>query len=346
MTTALKRYPRRIDPRRSARNTHVPQATYMGRLLHAQNHIVAYRRKAIFSWGDWDNRVTGATGTVNRFRFYCHTGYGATHLTARIGLGLADNASAVDPTVSMIVTPSGGAALPTQSVHYGFGEGTPDDSPDERTEFLIRVPVSANTTYEGVIQQIDFARILDVCVYEEASPYVDPAVDHYVDISEGAVGFPVYDSTRESIVRGLSEMWRKNGSHLYSYPGPETGTLSPGTTWTNYFDLTTSVSSSSTKVYLGNGFAEAMCRLSDGMTLDVVLAVYGQAIGGNTGEVRFQDAGGTLCSITGITTTLGWHTTTTTISAIDERGEMDLQVRNSNGAHSISVHAVSLFSKL
>ena len=346
MAVALKRYPRRIDHKRSARNGHVPQATFKGRLLHAQNHALAYRRKHFFSWGDIDNLHGGSAGTVTRFRFRCHTGHGATHITALLGLAPVDNSAAADPSVNLVVTEAGGSALPTESVHYGLGDGSPEGSPDEVTEFKLRVAVSANTTYEVEIQTVDYARIRDVCAYEEASPIIDTSVDFYVDEAVGSVGFPVFDSHREDHVRGMSEMWRRNGAHLYSYAGINSNSIAT-TTWTGFFDGTTAVAADSTKVVFNDvdNYAQ-MLRASDGQVLDVVFAVYAQAVGGNTGEVRLQDSGGTICSITGVTTTLQWHTTTTTISGFDVLAGVDLQRRVSNAAHSMTLYAVSLYAYL
>lgn len=344
---ALKRYPRLIHHKREARNSHIPQATFKGRLLHAQNHVMAYRRKMFFTWGDFDNRMSGDSGTDARFRWRCHTGYGKdVHIVVEGLIGLHDTVIGVpvDPSVELIVTPAGGAALPTETAHYGQSDGSPTDAPTEWGRFKLRVPVSANTTYEAVVNTVDWGRILSICAYEEASPIIDTTVDFYVDEATTSVGFPVLDQQRQDHLEGLSKCWRKNGAHLYTYPSPATGVLTPGTTWQNLIDDTTAVSSASCKSLVRG--VDSMTRVSDALAIDVVLAVYAQATGGNTGEVRFEDSAGTLCSITGITTTLQWHTTTTTISAWDERGAVDVQFRNSNGAHSLNVHAVSLYAYL
>lgn len=346
MANALKRYPRKIHHKREARNSHIPQATFKGRLLHAQNHVMGFRKKHFFSWGDRDNRVTGAAGTNTRFRWRCHVGFGTAYITVLLQLGLADNAAAADPAVNVIVTPAGGAALPTETVHYGLGTGTPTDAPNEMATFTVKVPVTPNTTYECVIQQVDYARIMSVAAYEEPRPLIDTSVDFYVDEATTSVGFPIFDQHRQDHLEGLSKIWRRNGGHIYSYAGPDSPTVA-STTWTNYLDASTAgVTASSAKLRLGMlALSEAACRSSDGVTLDVVLAVYAQATGGNTGEVRFQSVGGTGCSITGVTTVLQWHTTTTTISA-EEFSEVDLQFRVSNAAHSMQLYAVSLYCYL
>lgn len=302
-----------------------------------------------------DNRMGGDSGTDARFRFRCHTGHGKdVHIVIAGVMGLHDTTigAPADPSIEVIVTAAGGAALPTITHHYGQGDGAPTDGPTEWGDFKIRVPVSANQSYEVVVSTIDYGRIIACQAYEEASPIIDESVDYFVQETATSVGFPIFDQQRQDHLVGLSNMWRHNAGHLYSYMGPATGTITPGaTTWQNLFDGSTSITSASPRVtlYPGNE-TPVLGRASDssGTVVDVVLAAYAQATGGNTGEIRFRDPSDsvTLCSLTGITTTLQWHTTTTTITDLQDIYEAVVELRVSNAAHSINIHAISLYMYL
>lgn len=351
MPNAILHYPFTIHHKRDARNSHIPQAPFKSRLIRAQNHAMAYRRKYFGSWGDFDNRMSGDSATDARFRWRCHTGHGKdVHIVVEGIAGLHDTVigAPVDPAVNLICTAAGGAALPTETFHYGNSDGSPTDAPDEWGHFKLRVPVSANTTYECVVNTVDYGRILSMSAYEEASPVIDTGVDYYVQETATSVGFPVFDQQREDQLVGLSNMWRHNAGHLYSYMGPSTGVLSPGTTWQNLFDGSTTITSASPRVTLYPGSeTPVLGRASDssGTVIDVVFAAYAQATGGNTGEIRLRDPSDsvTLCSLTGITTTLQWHTTTATITDLQDIYEAVVEFRNSNGAHSIQIDAISLY---
>lgn len=342
-------YPHRLDAHAFARNGFVPQGSFASLLASGVNHVESYRRKTFYSRGDGTSATVGGRALTNTLaRFRCHTGYGATHISVHLGLGLSDNAAAVAPRVDVNCTIAGGATT-TVSTFYGLNEsGVTTDAPDEIAYRTIRVPVAAATTYEVSIDVVDFARVLTICAYEEASSEIDTSVNYYVDQSEGAVGFPIIDTTRQGILRALSKIWRRNGPQLLTWPGEVTAPTNATTTWKNVIDNSTAVASSSAGWYLGDGDEtfELLCRLSDAKAIDVVLAAHLSCTGSATGEVRLQDGSRTLCSLTGAGTASAWYTTTTTISAVDTLAKCDLQFRTSNAANTVSCHAVSVYAYL
>lgn len=346
MSTALKRYPKQIHYRRYARNSFVPEAAFPGRVVAAQNHIMAYRRKTFLTANDL-GRGSGVAGSSDLYRFYCRTGHGATHMAFVVGLGLDNTSTGADPYVRCAVTEIG-VGTTNLDLHGGAFNGTPDDSPSEISWQDGLVAVTPNALYSVVVTAVDYARLFSILAYEVASDEVDDATDYFAEFNYSG-GVPIYDSLAQRTSQGLSQLWRHNAGQLLTWPGAGTGT-SPTyatTTWTNVIDAATSVTASTAGFYLGDGdqTLEAWRRASD-TTLDVVLAVHCSVTGSATGEVRLIDSVGTRASITGMGTGSAWYTTATTMSGLDTLGKADLQCRTSNGANTVTLNAVCLYAYL
>lgn len=337
-------YPSLVHHRRWARNGMIPDAKFCKALVRAQNHVVAYRRKTFLTAGDWTNAFSGASGSTVMHRFRCHTGYGATHITFDLlaahvqGDGLGD-----DPSIQIDVTEAGGA---TTTVTRHLGQNQDDgDSPDLISELIVPVPVDPDTTYEVTITAIDYARIMSVGAHEEASNLIDESTTFFVEDSP-TLFFPIYDSLRVITVGGMSDMWKRNGSHLLSWT--RNGSSSPTfttTTWTNIVDSTTAVAASTAGYYLGDtGLSLAPhCRISTPTTCNVVFAAHASCAGGSTGEVRLQDSTGTRISLAGIGSTSQWYTTTTSFADVTTLGKLDLQARVAAGGSTLTLNAVSMY---
>lgn len=351
MAKALRAYRPLIHSHRYARNGCIPESAFYGAALKAQNHVMAYRRKLFATWSDWVNGGSlGYAGTTNMFRFRGHVGYGATKLVFSFALGLDNKNTGTDPRVTVSATEVGGSTV-SSTVHHGFnGSVGATDSPSEIAWRKVEIDVNPNTTQEVVIQAIDYARILSFGAWEVASDEIDDTINYFNENPSG-LGLPIYDTTRSGLLIGLSNLWRRNGSHLLSWPGSGTSTFptQTGTTWKNVIDDATSVSSTTAGFYLfdGDETLEAWCRQSDASThtLDVVLAAYGST-SASTGEVRLENGSGTLCSVTGITTTPGWFTSTTTIAGVDAIDKCDLQFRTAINGPTLTLNAVSLYCYL
>lgn len=338
-------YPRIIQPHRWATNGRPPDVRFLRALIRSQNHAMAYRRKTFLRWGDLDSPPDGLSGDVTRFRWRCHTGYGATHIGLVLGLGLDNKASGASPAVQLEITPVGGAATTVTSTGGASTTGT-DDYPSQILWRREKLAVSPNTTYECRLITKDYGRIVSVCAYEIASPFVDPRKDYYVGEQPG-VEAPVTDTLRERILVGLSSMWRRNGSHLYSWPGDPSGTQPTfaTSTWTNIIDGSTTSSSSTPGFALGDADEVTLLsqpRRSKADALDVVLAAHGSVATGSGGEVRLLDNNGTAwMTLTGIGTTSQWYATTGTIS-LDGITKLDAQARATSST--LTLNALSLYT--
>lgn len=343
MTISIRRHWPLLQHKRFARNGQVPDASFLRGVISRQNTIASYRRKCFMSWGDMDNAFAGATGTTNLFRFRCHVGYAATHIGFHIGMATA-NTSGVDPRIEIAVTLSGGATT-TATVRSGLSGTAETLAPDNITWVNEQVAVTANSTYEVLISAIDYGRPVAITAYEIAPSVVDTTIEPFVDSQQGAVGFPVFDSTRQDILEGLSNLWRRNGAHLLTWAGvgDGTGVAVVGTTATNIIDGTTAVAASSAGYYLDG--LENLCRISDSTTIDVVLATYASSSSG-TGQVRLQDSTGTRASVA-VTGVAAWYTSATTIANTNTMDKVDVQVLDTvSGAGTTTVYAVCLYAYL
>jgi hypothetical protein len=146
-------------------------------------------------------------------------------------------------------------------------------------------------------------------------------------------------------------MWRRNGTHLYTWPGAGTGTNPTfGASWANVIDDGTGGANSATPgVYLLGDSTYDMathCRRSDGATIDVVLAAHGSVAAGSDGEVRIVDSstGSAVATLGSIGTSSQWYSTTATISNADLGRKYDLEARSA--ASTLTLNGVSVYSYL
>lgn len=339
MSVANLVYMPKIHFKRWARNGMVPDAKFAAGLVRHLNHTIAYRRKTVWTFGDWD--TTAPSGTPHRFRF--HSGVAATKLLFRLGLTAATEFP-TDPYVTISVTVAGGATT-TEEVHIGLGNfGTL--TPDRVFWCNPGIAISENTTYEVSLAMSDGARVVSGCAFERASN-ITSSNSSFVEEPPNAF-YPIYDQLRQNLLESYSSVWKRNGSHLMTWSmNATTAPTFTSTTWTNVIDGSTSVSGATPGYYLDDGSGRDLtqhCRVKDGTTIDVVFAAYANCTGGSTGEVRLQNSSGTNVSLTGITSTAQWHTTTTTIASVELIGKTDLQARVAAGGSTLNLHSVCLYA--
>jgi hypothetical protein len=345
-------YPGLIHHRRFARNGMVPDCKLAKQLVRGLNHISAYRRKTFLSFSDWANPFAGAAGSTVMHRFRFHSGYAATHVAFELMIASiqADGLGA-NPTVQIDVTEAGGATT-TVTRNTGFNEDGSSStfSPNNVVNWTTKVPIDADTTYEVTVTATDYARIVSIGSHEVASNLIDEDVLFYIEDSP-TLFFPIYDDMHLLLLGGLSDMWKRGGSQLFTWSG-NNGAASPsfsGNTFTNIFDSTTAVAASSAGIYLGadNQTLEPHCRVSEPTEMHVVLAVHATVSStvGGTGEIRFQDGTGTHLSFTGINAGGTWQATTTSFSDVSAFQRLDIQARTSTAANtSMELNAISLYA--
>jgi hypothetical protein len=337
-----KRYPHVIQHSQWCRNGLVPDAAFATVSRNAQNHILGYRKKVVFQTSDRPLTV-GHTSSGTAFRFRCQTGHGTTHLVYVLWLALSTDSANTDPTV-VLTTKIAGGATTTNTIHFGIrGVIAPYRTLNEATIRTVRVAVTANTTYECAIAIADYGCVQSACVYEEGEAAVDSSVDYYMNPSAG-MDQPIYAADRYRHLRGLSHIWRHNGAHVLNYSPLFGAKTNATTTFKNVIDNSTSVTAA-TPGFNVFPFLENSCRLSDSKAIDLIFAVHGKTSAGSDGEVKLQNASGAIVSITNISTTEQWYTTTVSVPAVDTVGKVDIWFRKAS-AGTTTLNAVSVYEYL
>lgn len=356
MGNARKRYPKAIHHLRWCRNGAVPDTYLATQLVEGLNHVIAYRRKLVMSCCELGSLVDGSAGTTTNWRARFKSGRGVSSLRFRLGLGL-DNHNSGDARVDVDVTESGGS---TTTIRVDFGDsanGSGGDAPSTIGWFTRTVSIDAETVYEIAIKGIDGGRPLCVLCHEYADPEVDESRG-FAELSPTA-GFDITSDFRKEVFRKLCSAWLENGAHLFTWPGKGNGTARSvtGTTWTNLLDLSSTSVTGATPGYTFNSAGSGstalatllpLVRLSGSNDLPVTLCAFANTDAGSTGEVRLVDSASAGVSLTGITTTLQWHTTNTTLSNVDSiagSGKLDLQLRNGTAGQTTNVYAVCLYAR-
>lgn len=360
---APKLYPFPIQHLRYARNGYAPDVNFARSLAYAMNHGLAYRKKVFMSAAAPLAGTMGESGsTLTYWRSRMKTGLKASKLKFDLLLGLnrvdevgiGHNAAAVN----VKVTPSGGSTT-TNTIYFGSADGNDEDDPlNTLAEFQTEFSVSASTTYEIAVEGVDGGRPIAVSGIEYASPEITDGMtgdDDYLPHGLSAHR-PIDDGLRQAFTKTMSKMWLEGGAPLFHFPGNGAGTAQSvtGTTWTNIFDATTTVATSSCGFFVGaEGAGDGsltsllpMCRLKDGDDLPVTFAVYGNA-SANGGEVKFVDSGGSGLSALTLSTTLGWVTSDTTLTNVESfaSNKLDIMARHNTGGQTVNVWAVSIYAR-
>jgi hypothetical protein len=361
---AHRQYPKLLQWERWCRNRDVPQAEFLSRAKRYANHVTAYRRKTIFTVGGdlGSSSSIGATisGTVNYWRSRFISGNAATQLRFKLDIPpphYQAESPPTDPRIDVSVTLAGGATTTKSITQAAWNGGGPhNDAPQYWRTHRLRFDISANATYEILVAGVNGGRPVCVTAYEFADPDADEeGVPFYIERGVSAET-PIYDALAQLFLLGLSDTWRRNRAHLLSFAGRGDGTARSvtGTTWTNLIDgSSTSVGSATPGYRFGDatdGSLELadllpLVRLKDGTGLPVTFCAYANTSAGSTGEVRLQGSGGTACSLTGITTSLQWHTVDTTLVGVDTLDQLDLQLRNGTALQTTNVYAVAMYCR-
>lgn len=358
---AKARIPKRIQPKRWARNASIPDAWPIRQSADALNHLAAYGRKVFLNArAPWDSMVLGA-GPTTVWRAAMRTGLAVSEL--RISVLLGPKLSALGPfpdtRLEIDVTEVGGSTQ-TEEMHYGAIAGVAADAPNLISRRIARFDVDPSTVYEIAIRSYDGARPLSVCGFEWADPEIDEARSPFVELAP-SVFQPITDEIREKLLGGASDYWLENGAHLLTWPGLGTGSARTitSTTYTNVHDGSSTTTSAATPGYrfgaegAGDGAVTSLqpwCRLKDGDDLPVTLAVYADTTSAAaTGAVALLDSAGNGPSIGSIDSSgpKWWYANTTwsNVAAIAGSGKVDLKGRNTTGGQSISIEGFSMWTR-
>jgi hypothetical protein len=337
--------PRMIAPHRWAANGDVPQGSLYGKLTTAQNHVVRWRRKEVFSYGGIrvDNGAApifltgGGAGPVVRWRGHCLTGYGARRLVFLTHLALDDKAGATDCKIRWSITPTGGAEVFTGYASYGANDSaTVTDTPSEIGQTKLSYDISPNTSYELKLLTYNDARPVGCVVFEE-SLAPDDGTDYYTKTGHAA-GSPILDLHRQELLPAGTALWKRNAAPIFSWCVDQTAQARTLSSYLNVIDQVTTTNTSASAGYtLTSAFAYRTTYSRS--VVPALFAVYASAAAGTAGKCKLLNAGGDIAAITNIGAA-GWYTSKIDLSAAAQK--IDIQWAG-DGANACSISAVSLY---
>jgi hypothetical protein len=262
-------------------------------------------------------------------------------------------AAAVDPYVTVNVTPDGSPPTSSEDFHFSAYSSSATIVPSECAGGAIApLAIDENTWHEIVVVAVDYARPLSFMIYEIGETPATAANGVGVDAQVG-VGSPILDDQHDDWATSAVNLWQKNSAQLISWANyPETGGAGPPTrsasaTYRNILDSSsTTVSAATPGFVLDLAYHQ---RVTPSATVPVVLAVYAEKTAGvgtaANNKVRLTDGTNSI-EVTGINTA-GWYTATGSMAATDGV-KWDAQARTSTVADggaddTIAIYAVSLY---
>lgn len=328
--------PRLVNPTRHMRNGFTPNDGAYTSLIGAQNHTLAFRKKEIYAR---EATLGDTTPAPNNWRFRTRTGYGTRAIEFTAVLGLSIESSAADPYINIALTEEGGATVNLE-LHYGATDTPGTGAPEEWSVQTGEIQVLANTAYTCLVTLSGSASSLALTANEVGHTTVAAGGD-YFSTFEPSAGAPIYDSDIEKLIVGPSAMLRRNRAltaHWHLVDGAPRDATSA--TVTSLIDNATTGTPSSTAA--GWRFnTTALATYARSTQVAVELSVYASITGGATGTVRIRDTAGTDAITINVTgASAAWHTGTGFLTV--GTGQLYVPMYASNGAATLSVHAVSL----
>ncbi len=325
-----------IHHRRDARNGHSPAAQFYQRAVESANHLTAYGGREVFS-RTWDlYNTVGVSGTQNTARFRFRSKYGATRLTFVVVMGLAGT-SGVNPRCEIDVTVAGGATTTLAPLYYGVTSVGAVDAPTELLTTDRQATIASATTYEVLIKSIDYARVLAVTAYEQTDLTISEVTAYYSGLA-AAAGVPIYDSMRERLLSGLSNMYRQNAGTLIHWGRADgSARTRSSATQINLVDNTTTGSPVTTApgFYINNAYRHTASRT----TVPYELGCWASMSAG-TGTLVLTDTGGTnRITVNVNSATPQWFTGTGSLANSDAFYALRFA---GNGAGTLSIWSASL----
>lgn len=323
----------------NTRNGMIPNAWHYYKLCAAENFLTAYgTAREVYSY-QWElgGALVTTSGTVTLGRFRFRTSRSATALKILFVMGLPNPGHEVTAArMEVDVTISGGATT-TETFYYGQNNTNLSvDAPDEWSTIVKSVAVNASTVYEVFIKSVGIARPIAVTCWEATSLTHNTSVLYY-NQQNPVAGQPIYDSHRERILAGLSNMYRQGGTvynwHLQDGAARTRTSLVP----INILDNTTT--GTPTTADYGFYIDPRWRRTASRTTVPYEISVYG-SIAAGSGSVRLIDTSGNTYGTTTINGAAGWYTATFSLT---ESAEIFLVPQFlSDAVNSMSVYALSI----
>lgn len=330
-SSALGRY----QALRIARNRLVAPASAAAQLAQQCNQLVRHRGKELFvSPGSIAQIAASAgAGTNTLWRSYIHLGPFTQIVKWRMSMVRPSSGSTGAPAATIEIQDSGGTLV--ESATRSFGYGTLSDITSAWQTFAgsfgLTTPLTPDTDYRLEFKVIDNGRIANAVVVEDAAPLLTSNGF----IADGVVnGSPILNDVMTSAQNVLYQTYRRGAAVVLDWHGNRSR---GSATDINVIDNSSTTVSATTP-----GFTLDMkykAKLS-ATSVNCKFFVWGNVDAGTGGNVKIKDSGGsTLATVTGFTTTPGWHSTTLALPAT--LAKYDLTI--STGGAQVNIRQIAIF---
>lgn len=328
----LSTQPTLIHWQRDACNGMQPSASFHAKIVRAENHVTAYRRRCVFA-RSWllGNAAYGYSGTTTLARWRFRSGHAAAAVRIFLIMG-RDNAAgtAVSPKVTVTV------GSESYDFIYGQSPTASDDAPDDLQLMAVTLTIAPETAYSCSVVSSDYGRVLAACVFEVGEETIDEGTEWF-NATIAQAGTELTDAFHGRCLQGLSELHRHNGGSMFHWSliNGAARTRSSGTRINLVDNSTTGAPSSSTpgfRLDLSYRATEATA------TVAVEVAVYG-SIGAGSATVTLVDSSNTTMATVTVNGAAAWYTATATLAASSEKYDLYLA---GDGVNSASIYAVSI----
>lgn len=335
MSLIARNFQRLALRRGNIRNGLYPNAATWATMLRAQNHCMGYRHREIYRRA-WElGVIDGFTGSTNVARFRFRTGLGVSRLTYVLFMGLDTHNAGANPRIDIVRTISGGASS-TSTFYWGLERTGTNDGPSQQYLTTGDASVTPSTVYEMLVTAQDYARLLSLCVYEQASLTVDEGTNYY-NTHNPAASSPIYDADRQQLVVGANALWKQNRAATWHWHlGDGSVRTRSSATYISIIDNSTSgtPATSDYGFYLNPQYHNTISAT----TVPFELAVYG-AVAAGSGTVRLIDSAGNTYGPATVNGLAGWYTAAINLPAASTFYTAQYA---GDGVNSVGVTAISL----
>jgi len=320
-----------LAPRSNARNGQYPAASFAHTTADLANQAVLVRTKEVARWVDGQalqpgvgppEWIFGGDSDRDRFRCVFHTSPHVRRMWAVITYGPPqldfepDDPSSPHPVPASILlrisemddTPLADIVVACGISLDRAGELISVTDVPLRPQFLsaygpapflswadpsVIATIPGNTTLQLTATELQNARLLSFCVYEES---LAPDTDNgYVDPNVAVVLGPIYDARREGIAGLLRDQWVNGSAHLLNWSDPLNPRQNTTTTLRNLIDDTSTgaPSASSLGFTLDLRNTKRVSTSSSG----VLVTVWARVSCNSGGRVRLLQDGGAFVDV-------------------------------------------------
>lgn len=334
------------------RNGVVPPAIALRRIADLANGITAKRKKIPFC--RWINQAAAynSNASADTWRFRFHTSPNTTQVRVRMILAPVEDteANAPDPRIYWTTTVEGGASTAQATIrHTDRVVAGYTVIPNDWRVVTQSWSLTANTTYQATLTQVDKLRVLGCTAWEVPNTTLDTATDTVIDGLSIMPNDAIHDADVAAVWSNVLTIWKRQRSHLFSWTRPSnTAITTASTSYVNVLDTgTTAWATTSEGFYTypqvhasHDGYTSGTNR----ETTAISFAAYISVTGGATVTAALIDqnagVGAPIATVTSTSATAAWQTTTATWSAPSNAVmKLDVVFKSSDAAQTASCFA-------